>query len=462
MPPFASSILPSSIPNAKKSSSNIVTLNVGGQIFQTTRQTLTLAGPTSILADPPSFIDRDPSLFSLLLSLLRSNRLPSSAAYSIADLIAEAKFYGIDPSLLSNHGSHFDAFDLHRTLALPLNGRDLPSAIATDGSGAVHVAHGGKITSFDWSLTNKSTVLTRFPAVDSLLSLDRSLIAAGAVDFEGLQILDLNGSGSVKKTLHWNPNASGSASAVQAIGSSPDYIFTSFESIRRNASAIVLFDPTNFKAVGEIGRKEIYGAELDSAIPATKLKWVSGFNLLLASGSHAGPSGLMGNIRLWDVRSGKAVWELTEKVDCFADVSVSDSLSAIFKVGVNSGDVFMRDLRKLSVEEPWVCVEERRRPNPIVGSKEGSGCLVECYGDKVFVSRGGDVEIWSEILMGGGMRRNEDGVGVGERVMRRNLMGRKEELGGKKIERLGFGGRRMVVVRKGEQSVEVWDSSARV
>ncbi|ONK70759.1 uncharacterized protein A4U43_C04F1230 [Asparagus officinalis] len=92
--------------------------------------------------------------------------------------------------------------------------------------------------------------------------------------------------------------------------------------------------------------------------------------------------------------------------------------------------------------------------------KEGSGCLVECHGDKVFVSRGGDVEIWSEVLMGGGTRRNEDGGESGERVMRKNLMGRREDVGGKKIVRLGFGGSRMVVLRKEEQSVEVWDTSS--
>lgn len=175
----------------------------------------------------------------------------------------------------------------------------------------------------------------------------------------------------------------------------------------------------------------------------------------------------MGNIRLWDVRSRNAVWEITEKSDCFADVAVSDALSAVFKVGVNSGDVFMSDLRKLSSEKPWVCIGDGRRigSNSSSGNgkvnKEGSGCLVECHGDKVFVSRGGDVEIWSEVLMGSGMRKNEDGFGVGERVMRRNLMGRREDVGGKKIIRLGFGGKRMVVLRKEEHCVEVWESSAR-
>lgn len=467
MPPFSSSIAPSFVAPSKRSDANIVTLNVGGQIFQTTPQTLTLAGPTSILSDPPPFIDRDPNLFSLLLSLLRTNRLPSSSSnFSVLDLIAEADFYGIDSSLLSS-SPHFDALDLSKSMALPINGRDFPTAVSTDGSGAVHVAHGGKITSFDWSLSKRSTVLTRFPAVDSLLAIDRSIVAAGAVDFPGLQILDLaarSGRKTPALTLNWDVN--GSAAAVQGIGLSPEYLFGSFESVRRNSSAVVVFDRTNFKKVGEIGWKEVYGAELDSAIPPTKLKWVNGFNLLLASGSHAGPSGLTGNIRLWDVRSGAVVWEVTEKEDCFADVAVSESLSAIFKVGVNSGEVFMRDLRRLSSsnrEEDWVCMHGNKvvDANANKKKKEGSGCLVECHGDKVFVSRGGDVEIWSEVLMGSGMRKNEDdGVGSGERVMRKNHMGRREDVGGKKIVRLGFGGSRMVVLRKEEQCVEVWDTSS--
>lgn len=329
------------------------------------------------------------------------------------------------------------------------------------------MAHGGKVTSFDWSLSHKSTLLTRFPTVDSLLSFDQNVVAAGAVDFSGLQILNVGKSG-FGKTLHWN--IVGTGAAVQAIGSSPDYLFGSFEAIRRNSSAIVAFDRNDFEQAMEIGRKDVYGAELDTAIPATKVKWLNGFNLLMASGSHSGPSGLTGNIRLWDVRSGKAAYELTEKIDCFADVAASDGLSAIFKVGVNSGDVFMKDLRMLSGlslnEDPWICIG-KRNSNVISGggnkngnSREGLGCLVECYGEKVFVSRGGDVEIWSEVVMGDGIRRNEDGIGVGERVMRRNVMGRREDLGGKKIVKLGFGGRRMVVVRKEQHCVEIWDTSS--
>ncbi|XP_077223868.1 BTB/POZ domain-containing protein At5g41330-like [Tasmannia lanceolata] len=467
MPPFAGPLPPSYGFFQKKSESNVITINVGGQLFQTTPQTLTLAGSKSILStfshnpfaqsDIP-FIDRDPELFSILLSLLRTGNLPSkSKAFDLQDLISEAQFYNLQSHLISalSNPSQFDAFNLEKSLILPLNGRDSPSAISTTSYGSIHVAHGSKITSFDWSLRKKSTILTQFSAIDSLLALSPSIAAAGATDFSGLQILDLD-KGFVKETLNWE-NQTKSSSTVLGIGSSPEFLFTSFESGRRNSNSIMVFDlGGSFRPVSEIAHQEIYGAELDSAIPSTKLEWISSLNLLIASGSHGGPFGLLGNIKLWDIRSCKVAWELKEKVDCFSDVTVSDSLNAIFKVGVNSGEVFMADLRMLNVENPWVCLGEGKRVN---GKKEGAGCKIESHGNQVFCSKGGDVELWSEVLMGSTRSREDE---LEDRVFRRNLMGRVKDMGGCKITHMGFGGNKMVLTRKDQQSVEVWQSSVRV
>ncbi|KAJ0970267.1 hypothetical protein J5N97_023144 [Dioscorea zingiberensis] len=427
-------------------SSSIVSINVSGELFQTTTQTLSFSGAGSVLAALPagslSFFDRDPALFSSLLAFLRSSLPPANPQ----DLLPELLFFRIDPLLLL---PKFDPFSLQRSILLPLHGRDHLSALATAAGGSVHAAHGGKITTFDSTLARRDTVLTPLPVIDSLLSVSCSLIAAGASDFPSVHLVDIP-SGRVSQTLAWSPyplNASPPA-IVQAIGSSPEHLFASFESPRRTASAIVVFDLNTFAPVTEIARREIYGAELDSAIPATKLKWVESFNLLMAAGSHAGPSGLTGNIRLWDVRSGGSVWETAEKVDCFADVTPCDHLSAIFKVGVHSGEVFVMDLRKMGDgHSAWMCLGDGRKAMGN-GKKEGSGCRIESYENQVFVSRGGEVEMWSSVSM----------AGAGEKVMKRNLMGRAKDAGGNRIVQMVFGGNRMVVARKDEHCVEVWES----
>ncbi|KAH7513908.1 BTB/POZ domain-containing protein At5g41330 [Ziziphus jujuba] len=472
MPPFALSASSSSSPcglqQNNKAESNIVTVDVGGQLFQTTKQTLSIAGPNSLFARvseiPNSttqftapFIDRDPELFSILLSLLRTGNLPSKAkAIDLQDLIFESQFYGIESLLVNSlsNPSQFEAFNLEKSKILSLNGRDSPSAIATTPFGSVHVVHGSKITSFDWSLRKKSTILTQFTAVDSLLAISPSVAAAGATDFSGLQILDLE-SGFVRETLNWE-NVTRSSSTVQAIGSSPECLFASFESGRRNSNSIMVYDLQTLYPITEIGHSEIYGAELDSAIPATKLNWVSGSNLLMASGSHSGPSGVLGNIKFWDIRSGNVVWELKEKIDCFSDVTVSDSLSTIFKVGVNSGEVFFADLRNIGSENPWVCLGDGRKMAS--GKKEGIGCKIECHGNQVFCSKGGNIELWSEVPM---RSIKSTGDGSEERIFRKNIMGKVKDMGGSRITNLAFGGNKMCVTRKGQQNVEIWQSSIR-
>ncbi|XP_050229662.1 BTB/POZ domain-containing protein At5g41330 [Mercurialis annua] len=470
MPPFGSPIVsqPYHINHPDKISpqSEIITVDVGGQIFQTTKQTLSLPGPKSLfyqLAESTQlgarFIDRDPELFSVLLSLLRTGNLPSKAkAFDIEDLIAESKFYNIESLLINSlsNPSHFDAFNLEKSLTLPLNGRDFASTVATTPFGTLHVAHGSKITSFDWSLRRKSTILTQFTAVDSLLAISPTLAAAGATDFSGMQILDLD-KGFVRDTLCWE-NVTRSSSTVQAIGSNREHLFTSFESGRRNSNSIMVYDLNSFTPVSEIAHCEIYGADLDSAIPATKLEWVDSYNLLMASGSHSGPSGMLGNVRLWDIRSGNVAWELKEKVDCFSDITVSDNLSAIFKVGVNSGEVFFTDLRKLSSGEsnPWICLGDSRKVLNV--KKGGFGCKIEAHGSQVFCSKGGDVEILSEVAMNSSKKGEDE---LPERVFRRNSIGRVKDMGGSRVTKLAFGGSKMFVTRKDQQSVEVWQSSVR-
>ncbi|KAJ6347426.1 hypothetical protein OIU76_003994 [Salix suchowensis] len=389
--------------------SNIVTINVGGQIFQTTDRTLTLAGPKSLfsqlseLTHPgPHFIDRDPELFSILLSLLRTGNLPSKAkSHDLQDLIEESN-------------------------------RDTASAVATTPCGTLLVSHGSKITSFDWSLQKKSTTLTQFTAIDSMLAISPNLVAAGATDFSGLQILDLEKKGFVLETLNWE-NVTKSGSTVQAIGSSNDMLFTSFESSRRNSNSIMVYDLKTFFPVTEIGHYEIFGADLDSAIPATKLKWIESYNVLMAAGSHSGPSGVSGNVKVLGYKEWKCV-------------------------GVNSGKVFNADMRKLGSEghDSWVCLGDNTKVGNV--RKEGIGCKIEAHGNQVFCSKGCDIELWSEVVLSSSRKREE---GLPERVFRKNLMGRVKDMEGPRVTTLTFGGNKMFVTREDQQSVEVWQSSVR-
>ncbi|XP_078175347.1 BTB/POZ domain with WD40/YVTN repeat-like protein [Carex rostrata] len=441
------------------SNNPIITLNIGGTLFHTTQQTLSATGPTSPLASlpfpspssPPPFFDRDPDLFSHLLSFLRSGFPPPSSL--LPSLLAEAEFFSLPPPLLLKLSLplHFNPFSLSPSLSLPLNGREHISSVSVSPSSSVlSVARGCKVTTFTPSLLHKSTVLTPLPFIDTVLPLSPSLAAAGAKDFAGLHLVNLLET-SPAKVLHWSPHPSlENSSTVLAIGYSPNLLFSSFESCRRNSSAILAFDLEKFEPVLEIGRKEIFAAEIDTAIPSTKLSWINNLGLLMAAGSHAGPAGFSGYVKFFDTRSNRLAYEIQEKnADCFADVAVSDSLLSVFKIGVSSGDVYMADLRKIQSFENWVFIGEGGRRSGDMKRKEGLGCKIECYEKNVFVSREGEVEMWSEAAMAEGE----------ERVMKRNFMGRwKEGEEKKKVTHFAFGGNRMILARKGEMCLEVWQS----
>ncbi|KAJ4805627.1 BTB/POZ domain-containing protein [Rhynchospora pubera] len=440
------------------STNPIITLNIGGTLFHTTHQTLSLTGPTSPLSSlplpspssPPPFFDRDPDLFSHLLSFLRSGLPPSPSL--LPSLLAEAEFFSFPPPLLSKLSLplHFNPFALSPSLSLHLNGRDRISSVSVSPSSSVlSVAHGCKVTTFTPSLLHKSTVLTPLPFIDVVLPLTSSLGAAGAKDFPGLHLVNLLET-SPPEVLHWAPHPSlANSSTVLAIGYSPNLLFSSFESCRRNSNAIVAFDLEKFEPVLEIGRKEIFAAEIDTAIPATKLSWINNLGLLMAAGSHAGPAGFSGYVKFFDTRANRLAFEIEEKnSDCFADVAASDSLLSVFKVGVSSGDVYVTDLRKIESFDNWTLIGEGRRSGDMK-KKEGLGCKMECYEKNVFVSREGEVEMWSQAAMA-----EEE-----QKVMKRNFMGRgKEGEDKKKITQLAFGGNRMILARKDEMCLEVWQS----
>ncbi|CAN6171759.1 unnamed protein product [Urochloa humidicola] len=465
----------------------VVTLNVGGELFQTTTATLSHAGASSPLASlgpsspsAPHFLDGDSRLFAQLLSFLRHGRLPAPPPPS-ASLLAEARRFALDGALLASlsPASAFAPLSLRPSALLPLAGRAAPSAVAVCASpphpASLVAAHGGIVTCFDAALATRSSVLTPLPAVDSLVAVSPALALAGARDFPGVHLCRFShdAPAAVPDVLSWpgSPSATVLSMAATTASGAPSapWFFASFESARRNSSAMVAFDLNSLSPVAEIGRKEVFGADVEAAIPATKLGWLAEHNLLLAAGSHTSPGGVVGDIRLWDVRASVTVpvWEIREKEDCFADVAASDALSALFKVGAASGEVFMADLRRLGNGggiglEPWVCIGDGQRVAAAASSrrKEGNGCRIECYCNWVFVARGADVEVWSQVELApeaGGkkvMKRNWVGsgpsmeVGTGDEV--------KEKA---KIVSWAFGGSRMALARADKRSVEVWDSA---
>ncbi|KAJ0702930.1 hypothetical protein HanPI659440_Chr14g0545221 [Helianthus annuus] len=152
--------------------------------------------------------------------------------------------------------NQFEAFNLEKLKILNLGGRDCVSVVDVTSNGPVLVSHGSKITSFDWALQRMSTVLTRFAAIDSLLSLSSNVVAAGATDFSRLQIIDLD-KGLLMQSLNWE-NLTKSSSTVQAIMKSPEFLFTSFESGRRNSNSIMVYGVTDgFRTLYEITRNKI-------------------------------------------------------------------------------------------------------------------------------------------------------------------------------------------------------------
>ncbi|KAH9324406.1 hypothetical protein KI387_004584 [Taxus chinensis] len=472
MIPFQGSVTPLQTPSffAQK---GIIAINVGGTIFHTSASSLRHADQGSILAsllntpsiplksENPPFFDRDPDLFAALLSILRTSRKTASTddLLSVNDLIGEAEYYGVTGALKTAMAvPSLDGLDMTEKSVLLPNGRDLPSALSADRTdGSVIVSHGSKISIYDWGLRKNGTLLTQFNCIDTLAKISPSIAIAGAVDFPGLHIYNLDRK-THRETIQWEIESQEirlHEPTVQAAEFSPsnNAIFASFESGRKNAHTILLIDGESFRPVTELGRQIGFGG-LESS-PATKLEWIDSHNLLMSSNVNSGPFGYKSDLKLWDVKSQKIVWEYRESnpgpaghqvkldpfSDCFADVTVSEQFGSIFKLGVRGGGLFMADLRQLNNSSPWVALGESS--NPELGGAQNK---VLGYGKQVFVTRGGDLEAWCEV----GLR--EKG-----KIFRKNIVGNKE--GGERITRLAAGGNRLFVARKGLQGVEVWDSS---
>lgn len=213
-----------------------IKLNVGGKYFETTAVTLRSGGPDSLLSalskrtsrQSPIFIDRDPEIFSVLLSLLRSNRLPSAALrFSKHELANEALYYGLDHRLHSAASPPpFSGIDASIAATFQPASDGLTTAIsASAADGSVWLAHAGQISSYDVHLLRSATIRTHLDEISALGRLSRSseIAALGSDSAAGLHFYDLSGSrnlGSVQWRDASDPRIY--KARVAAVADSPD------------------------------------------------------------------------------------------------------------------------------------------------------------------------------------------------------------------------------------------------
>ncbi|XP_009409489.2 protein ENDOPLASMIC RETICULUM-ARRESTED PEN3 [Musa acuminata AAA Group] len=469
-------------PNAR------VVLDVGGKLFETTVATLQSGGPDSLLAalclranpdsdeEPsPVFIDRDPEIFSTLLSLLRSGRLPSSvlSRFSNQDLLGEALYYGVEARLRSALSPPpLVGFDATLVATLRPASDAFPTALSAGSEdGSVWIAHGGQISAYDWSLADTGTVRTHLDEITALQRVWPEVAAAGSLDSPGLHFYDVSGGRHVG-SVHWSDPGDhrvykARVTAIAAGWSGPDDpVYAAFE-CPHPENCILAVDPATLLPTAAIGRQS--GSAAKAAAPG-RLVHVRERGLVFAAAVSAGAFGYAGYMRLWDPRSGEAVWETNEPGagsssrrfgDSFADADVDREGSAIYKVCWRSGDVAVADMRRLG-EDPWVYLEERSAAAGMRSAGEGANSVLRCYKNQVFVGREAGLEVWSQIMdKEGGRRRSEreTEAAVCENAFRRIFVDKEEDARRGLIKAMEGGGDRLFLSREGVEGVEVWESS---
>uniref|UniRef100_J3MK99 Uncharacterized protein n=1 Tax=Oryza brachyantha TaxID=4533 RepID=J3MK99_ORYBR len=211
-----------------------------------------------------------------LLSFLCHDRLVLSSEPSSAALLAEARHFGVESALLASltPSSDFSRLALQPSALLPLTGRVAPSAVAMSPSpysASVFAAHGGVVTRFNVALASRGSVLTPLPTIDSLVAVSPTLALASARDFAGVHLCRFpdDAPATAREVLSWLGSPSApvlSKAATAATEASSPWLFASFKSARRNSSVVVAFDLNSLSPMVEIGRKEVYGADVEAAI----------------------------------------------------------------------------------------------------------------------------------------------------------------------------------------------------
>ncbi|KAH6777729.1 BTB/POZ domain-containing protein [Perilla frutescens var. frutescens] len=446
-----------------------IKLNVGGKLFETTVSTLRSGGPDSLLyalsnrsAHDPVFIDRDPEIFSVLLSLLRSNRLPSTAKhFSNQELIDEALYFGIESQLRAALApSRLNGIDASLfTTVKPSSDGVVSDFDAIESDGSLWAAHGGQITVYDWNLSHTSTVRTHLDIINSVKRIQPDIAAIASLHGSGLHFYNMANGRRVHSTEWVDPSDVRIYKArVHAIADSVDSVFASYD-CQHGENCVLMIDKSTMKISSEIGRMP--GNSSKHIVP-TKLKYVSDLGVLVGSSVTSGAFGYSGYIRLWDPRTQNVVWETNEPGagrssrfgDSMADVDVDLDDMALFKICSKSGDLAMADLRKLT-DDPWLYLKEKNPSLRDVGRNGGGNFVIHCYRKQVFVGREGELEVWSRV------EENENERIVTEEMYRRNYVDKVEDSERGAIKKIEGGGDRLFVTREDVEGIECYSINGR-
>ncbi|KAJ3682666.1 hypothetical protein LUZ60_012893 [Juncus effusus] len=443
----------------------IIRFNVGGSYFETTARTLHSAAAISA-SEPPPFIDRDPSVFSALLSLLRSTRLPPSSPFSNQFLIKEAAHYGLQSRIRSAMAPPpLLGFDASLTTRLVPSSDALATSFSAGPDGSVWLAHGGQISCYDWSLSYSGSLRTHLDHITSLSRINCQIGAVGSVDSPGLHLCNMAGGGAHVGTIRWTDQSDPRTHKAHVTAIAPCYsssspneeegtvgpLFAAFE-CQHKENCILSVDPTTLQITSEIGRQS--GNAAKSAAP-NRLVHLQEPGVVFVSSVTGGAFGYSGYMRLWDPRSGDTVWETSEPGgatrnssrfgDSFSDVDADKDQMAIYKVCSKSGDVGVADLRKLG-NDPWVYLSDGVKAMDGGG---GENSVICCYKRQAFLSRESGLEVWSQL----------GGDDVCKRRHRRNMVDTEDDAKRGMINRMEGGGDRLFLSRQGMEGVEVWESS---
>ncbi|KAL4311981.1 hypothetical protein GQ457_01G048510 [Hibiscus cannabinus] len=454
-----------------------IKLNVGGKLFETTVSTLHSAGPDSLLAalsnrpaSNPIFIDRDPEIFSVLLSLLRSNRLPSSTLrrFSIQELAEEALYYGVESRLRSaSFPSPFRGIDAAIVDTIRPASDAVPSTFSAGEDGSLWIAHGGQISIYDSYLSYTAAVRTHLDDITSICRVWPEIAAVGSESQSGLHIYDLS-SGRYTGSVHWTDQDDPRIfkARVSAIANSTDSVFVSFDCPHRENSVLVI-DKSTLQVSSELARQS--GSAAKNTVPG-KLTWLPDTGLIIGSAVTSGAFGFSGYIRIWDPRSKEVVWETNEPGsgrssrfgDSFADVDADTDDSILFKICSKSGDLAMADIRKLG-DDPWVYMEDTN-PSLKETSYGGNDVHLHCYKRQVFVGKDGGLEVWSRQKGLYEMVNSTPGISDSENQrpevsFKRNYVDQVVDAERGMIKRIEGGGERLFVSRDNVEGIEVWESS---